>query len=110
MRNRKPRWSALMLTLLLFVPALARAEVTRVEITTRTDVANGMAFGSTGPYEQLVGKIYFAVDPQNSRNRVITDLDKAEKNAAGWVEMAADLAILKPKDPGKGNGVALLDV
>jgi hypothetical protein len=81
-----------------------------VEIASRTDFANGAVFGSTGAYEQLVGRIYFSIDPANARNRVIVDLDKAPKNAAGRVEMSADLAILKPKDSARGNGVTLLDV
>src|SRR6185369_13989818 len=64
----------------------------------------------TGPYEQIVGKLYFAIDPGNKRNRVIADLDKAQKNAAGKIEMSADLVILKPRDATKGNGIALFDV
>src|SRR4030095_9738172 len=93
-----------------FMPMWLQAEVARVEIATRTDIASGATFGTTGSYEQLAGKIYFAVDPKNPRNQVITDLDKAPKNSAGYVEMSADLVILKPKDPAKGNGVALIDV
>jgi Alpha/beta hydrolase domain len=94
----------------VLVPALVSAEVTRVEITARRDVAGGRSFGSTGPYDQLVGKLYFSIDPANKRNRVIADLDKAQKNAAGKLEMSADLVILKPRDATKGNGIALFDV
>jgi hypothetical protein len=60
----------------VLLPAHVRAEVSRVEITTRRDVAGGRSFGSTGPYEQIVGKLFFAIDPANKRNVVITDLDK----------------------------------
>ena len=35
---------------LLVVPALAGAEVSRVEITSRRDAASGKSFGSAGPY------------------------------------------------------------
>ena len=94
----------------VLVPALVCAEVSRVEITTRRDVAGGRSFGSTGPYEQLVGRLYFSIDPANKRNRVIVDLDKAQRNAAGKIEMSADLVILKPRDATKGNGIALFDV
>ncbi len=52
----------------------------------------------------------FAVDPKNPRNQIIVDLDKAPRNAAGKVELSADLSILKPKDATKGNGTLLLDV
>ena len=33
----------------------AMAEVTRIEIATRTDVVAGKAFGDTGPYEEIAG-------------------------------------------------------
>src|SRR5436190_10683994 len=94
----------------VLVPALVSAEVSRVEITTRRDVAGGRSFGSAGAYEQLAGRLYFSIDPANKRNRVIVDLDKAQKNAAGKIEMSADLVILKPRDATKGNGIALFDV
>jgi len=95
---------------MLLIPAFVRAEVARVEITSRADVMNGAVFGDAGAYEQLTGRIYFAVDPANAHNRVIVDIDKAPKNGAGKVEMSADLSILKPKDPSKGNGAVLFDV
>jgi hypothetical protein len=91
-------------------PAAARAEVTRVELTSRQDVLNGKVFGSVGAYEKLSGRVYFAVDPNNPRNKIITDLGKAPRNAQGKVEFSADLFILRPKDAARGNGVALFDV
>jgi hypothetical protein len=91
-------------------PALTLAEVVGVDIATRTDVQNGAAFGDAGAYELLTGRIHFAVDPKNARNQVIVDLDKAPKNAAGQVELSADISILKPKDSSKGSGTLLLDV
>src|SRR5262252_3696190 len=62
---------------------LAHAEVMRVDIVSTQDVLGGKAFGMTGAYEKLVGKIYFAVDPNNPHNRIIADIDKAPKNAQG---------------------------
>ena len=110
MRKEQSFRFALVMLFLCFVPTVLRAEVTRVEIAARYDAANGASFGTTGLYEQLVGKIFFAVDPANPRNRVIVDLDRAPKNESGRVEMSADFTILRPKDSSKGNGVALLDV
>src|SRR5690242_246908 len=91
-------------------PALAGAEVSRVEIALRRDVAAGRSFGSAGPYERMTGKIYFLIDPANQRNQVIADLDKAPKNATGKIEVSADLVILRPRDPAKGNGIAIFDI
>ena len=96
--------------IVLMAPAIAAAEVSRVEITSRRDVAGGRSFGSTGPYERMAGKLYFAVDPANTRNRVIADLDKAPRNGAGKIEMSADLVIFRPRDPDRGNGLALFDI
>src|ERR1700719_580101 len=101
---------ALLMLICLIWPALAGAEVSRVEIASRRDVAAGRSFGSTGPYERIAGKIYFLIDPANKRNQVIADLDKAPKNAAGKIEMSADLVILRPRDPSKGNGIAIFDI
>ncbi len=96
--------------LLTVAAAPAGAEVSRVEIATRHAVLGGRAFGSAGPYERLVGRLYFTIDPANPRNRVIVDLDRAPKNARGGVELSADLTILRPRDQARGNGVALLDI
>ncbi|PYU20914.1 MAG: hypothetical protein DMG30_19260 [Acidobacteria bacterium] len=88
----------------------ARAEVTRVEISSRQDVLGGKSFGSVGPYEKLSGRVYFAIDPKNPHNKIVADLDKAPKDAQGRVEFTADLFILRPKDPSRGNGVIFLDI
>src|SRR5688572_1626257 len=104
------RRAAIAALLAASVPALVSAEVSRVEITARRDVAGGRSFGPAGPYEQLTGKLYFLIDPGNRRNAVIADLDKAPRTAAGKVELSADLVILRPRDPGKANGIALFDI
>ena len=95
---------------LAMFPAYAVAELSRVEIASRKDVAGGRAFGNTGAYELLVGRAHFTIDPGDARNRVVVDVDKAPRNAAGRVELSADLSILKPKDPSRGSGVAFVDV
>ena len=96
--------------LLLLWTAPGRAEVTRVDIQRREDVLAGKSFGKAGPYEKLVGKVYFAVDPANPRNTIIVDLDKAPRNAQGKVEFSSDLYIIRPKDPARGNGVLFFDI
>lgn len=88
----------------------AQAKVIRIEIASRTDVTNGKEFGLAGAYEKLVGKIFFAVDPNDPHNRTIVDLDKAPRNAQGLVEFSSDLYILRPKDLNRGNGSALLEI
>src|ERR1700732_3899623 len=53
------------------------AKVVRVEITSRTAVLGGRAFGEAGPYERIVGRVYFSASVANAHNRRIVDLDKA---------------------------------
>ena len=80
------------------------AGVTRLEITRREVVLGGQNFGAAGPYEKLVGTVHFALDPRGPQNLGIVDLALAPKNAQGLVEFSADFYMLKPVDPGRGNG------
>jgi hypothetical protein len=88
----------------------ARAELRDLKFYSRQPFAEGMPFGDTGPYEILRGVATFAVDPSHPRNRAIIDLSLAPRNADGMVEFEADVCILTPKDPTKGNGTILYDV
>ena len=88
----------------------AFAEVTKVTITSRTPVADGQAFGTTGPYEKLVGTIEFALDPSNRYNKPIVDLEHAAKGRDGKVRFIADLFVLQPLDRTKGNDVLLFEI
>ncbi len=63
-----------------------------------------------GPYERLVGTIYFAIDPRNPANLIIADIDKAPRNAAGKVEFSSDFYLIKPVDSSRGNGTVLYEV
>ena len=91
-------------TTLIAWPTAAAAGVTRLEIIRRERVLNGQAFGAAGAYEKLVGRVHFALDPRLPQNRGIVDLDRAPKNAQGLVEFSADFYLLKPVEPGRGNG------
>ena len=96
--------------LILVLASSLRAEVVRIEVKNRADLLSGKTFGSAGAYEKLSGRIYFAVDPKNSPNRAVADIDKAPKNAAGKVESSSDFYLIKPKDAGRGNGTVLYEV
>ena len=86
------------------------AAVTRVEIVDRSEVLGGASFGTAGPYERITGKLFFAVDPKLAPNRIIADIDLAPRNAQGKVEFSSDFYMLKPRDPAKGNGTALVEI
>ena len=72
--------------------------------------ASGTTFGSTGAYERVKGVFRGELDPQDARNRVIVNLDKAPRNAAGKVEYEADFFMLRPVNANRGNGVAQQNV
>ena len=94
----------LFVTALFFLLRLhATAEVTRVDVTQRTDL------GSSG-YEKVAGTIHFALDPANARNQVIVDLDRAPTTPDHRVVFSADLVILRPKAAARSNGSALIEV
>lgn len=95
---------------LLVHPFSTFAEVTRVTVTSKGVVADGQAFGSTGLYEKLVGRIEFALDPTDPHNTGIVDLEHAPRGTDGRVRFSSDLYVLRPSNPAKGNGVLLFEV
>ena len=84
--------------------------VTELEIKSRQPFAQGQAFGDVGPYEQLDGRVDFAVDPDHPCNQNITDLNLAPRDAQGRVTFSSDFRIIRPVDPDRGNRRILLDV
>ena len=90
--------------------ATASAEVVRVDVERRDDVAGGKAYGLAGPYERIAGRIHYAVAPDNPANRIVTDIDYAPTDAAGRVEFSADFVLIKPRDIEAGNGAVFFEV
>ncbi len=88
--------------------------VTRFKVTLRRLLAGGAPFsgpaGEVGPYEELKGRLHFAIDPQHPGNRRITDVELAPRNLQGRVEWRSDVSILLPVDRTKCSGRVLLDV
>lgn len=76
----------------------------RLVIAQREPFAGGHEWGGAGIYERLTGTAHYAVDPANPRNAVIFNLDRAPRNADGLVEFSAPVVVLRPADPGRGNG------
>jgi len=95
---------------IVFASSVAEARVVRLRIERREVVLDGRAFGAAGPYEKLVGKVDFGVNPDLARNEIIVDLKLAPRNARGEVESSADFYMLKPVDPRKGNGRLFYEV
>ena len=56
---------------------MAKNEI-RIDLARKVFAAD-TAFGKTGPYERLLGKVHFAIDPAEPRLPWICDLDLAPR-------------------------------
>jgi hypothetical protein len=96
--------SALLAAAVLLAASIApvAAEVVRLEITSKTP------YGTFRPAEYVLcrGQVHGELAPSEA----IPDLDKATRNEAGKVEYSADIMLLMPADPSKGNGTLLVDI
>ncbi len=95
---------------LLLCASLLPAAVTKVHVVDRNDYLGAREFGSAGPYERVFARANFALDPKSPANAKIRDLDKAVTNEAGLVTFSADIFVLKPRDPARGNGGLIFEV
>jgi len=84
--------------------------VVGLEVKTRQALAGGRYFGDVGRYAQIDGTAHFAVDPAHLLNRCITDIDLAPHDGDGLIHFSADIRILTPEDPRRGNHRLLFDV
>lgn len=99
-----------LLVLGLLICRVAFAGVVRIEVDERSDVLMTPNASAAIPYERVVGKVHFAIDPKLPANRLTSDLDFAPRNSQGLVEFSADLYLLQPKNPARGNGTVLFQV
>ena len=90
--------------------ASARGEVIRFDAQQTVPAFEGRVFGDVGPYVRITGRATIAIDPGDPRNAVIADIDRAPRNSNGMVEAIADVVVLRPVDPSRGNGTLLVDV
>jgi hypothetical protein len=94
-----------------FTAPFAEARITKIEITsTESPTFEGRTFGTVGAYEKLRGIAHGEVDPADPRNALITDIERAPRNADGKVEYSMDIYILKPIDLSKGNRKLFMEV
>jgi hypothetical protein len=82
---------------------------TFLELTSKTPFAGGKSFGGVGPYERWLGRVSFAIDPDEKDLPFICDLEFAPRNPEGLVEFKAVLDIVKPVDLSRGNRKLLFD-
>ena len=83
------------------VPAQAR--VARIVVDTTTAI-------SGQPYQEVTGRAFGELDPNDAHNTLITDIDLAPKNANGKVEYIASFRLRLPTDLSLASGVMWHDV
>jgi hypothetical protein len=89
----------------------ADARLTRIVVERRESPAfDGRAFGGAGQFEILAGRFHGELDPQDSRNAIITDIRFAPRNARGMVEYSATFSLAKPVDMSRSSGVLFYTV
>ena len=91
-----------------------QARVTRIVIdqTVSPAFCKGTAcasFGDAGQYEQIAGRAYGELDPNDAGNRIIQDIALG-RDADGKVRYVATFVITKPIDMSKASGLMLHDV
>ena len=101
---------ALLLLALATAMPHAQARVERLDILERQDFAAGTSFGSSGAYEKLRGRAWFALDPAAPANAQITDLELAPRDGRGLVTFSTDFLVLRPVDASRGNNTLLYEV
>ena len=86
----------------------ADSRVISVQLSAPTIAFGGYSWPGVGQYEKITGVAYAEVDPNDPRNAVIVDIDKAQpqagpgtpgKTASGKVAYLLNFYILKPVNP-----------
>src|SRR6266849_3091503 len=95
---RKPLSVQIMVLLLFAFCLRAEARVVRFVVDRTRIFAEGISFGTVGPYQRLDGTAYMEVDPADPLNATLVNLDRAPRNQRGMVEFSAPFFILKPLD------------
>ena len=92
-------------------PLVAEARITSVtwDARSQSPAFGGLSFGTVGQYEKLRGTATGELDPNDPRNKVITDIELAPRNAAGMVTYSMDVFVLRPLNQANGNQRMLFD-
>jgi len=92
-------------------PLVAEARITSVtwDARSQSPAFGGLSFGTVGQYEKLRGTATGELDPNDPRNKVITDIELAPHNAAGMVTYSMDVFVLRPLNQANGNQRMLFD-
>jgi hypothetical protein len=101
---------------ILICSASSHARITRIVIdeTVSPAFCKGTpaacaSFGDAGQYEQISGRAFGELDPNNPRNKLIQDIELG-KDTDGKVRYVATFVLTKPVDMAKASGLMWHDV
>src|SRR5438093_4654844 len=94
---------ALCAAMLVWTP-VSEARVTRIIVDSTTAISGQSA------YEQLRGRAFGELDPKDSHNAIITDIDNPLALTNGKAQYFASFVLRKPKDMSLASGVMWHDV
>jgi hypothetical protein len=97
------------------VAAASTAQAAGTGITSVTILSSGPAFGgcsigSVGTFSFVRGWAVDTIDPANPLNTPIVDIQNAQKDANGMVEVMFNFDIIYPTDLTKGNGKVIAEI
>jgi hypothetical protein len=99
------RWLAVAATAAIVAAAPAEARVTRIVIDDVAPLA-----GQSVPYEQIRGRAFGELDPNDPHNSVITDIKLGADAADGKVRYETSFNLVKPVDMSRASGFLWHDV
>ncbi len=100
----------IIIVLITFFPFFASTQSLQQKlIDVKTEDYPGVYGEKKIKYEKITGKFYAELNPADSHNSIITDIELAEKNQRGWVEYTTDFFLIKPKNMKYSNGVLRYD-
>lgn len=94
----------LLATSMLAATTVAQARTTQIQMLSRGTAFGGHSFAGVGQYEFITGIATGEVNPADSQNAMITDIELAPRNTRGNVVYQHNFYILQPLDFNKGNG------
>jgi len=92
------------LATLLAAPVSARLERIQIDSVTPAKTI------APTRYEIVRGRFFGTLNPADTHNRIITDIEGAPRDAHGRVAYSATFAIARPINPAKASGVLFYDV
>lgn len=88
--------------MLVALTTAAESRVVRLEAVQTVDFPTPEGIPA---HERLLGTFHGELDPSAPENRVITDIDRAPRNARNMVEYSAYFSVVRAVDPARRSGV-----